>query len=262
MSEPIERTCITGVDPAGVFSTPWMRNDFQEAADLEEIGTALIANCPEFTDLKWATGREVDEDFDDGFPPIRIAYLWRKKASRSADRFKAGTLGKTGGKIKFLADAHYLVEIAADVNRFMTNWQMEALVYHELMHIKIARKALKRRDESEETKFVPDLKVRAHDLEMFFAEVERYGLWRSDLQKAQPTFAQAPLFGSDESVQESVVGRVTSVTLSSKDKSVTLTEPIDLTTRSGRNGLAPRVSNVTSDQAEALRRAGAANLGS
>lgn len=183
MAEPIEKEkrCVLGVDPNAQFEIPFVFGDFMEAPDLEEIGAALIATCDEFERIRWAM-QETE---------LKILYRWRKKAAKQADRYKAGTLQKAGGLVKHLADSEYIVQIAADANRGATNWHMEALVYHELKHIKIEVKLI---GSKEDAVPAPDPKVRAHDLEMFLSEVDRYGLWRSDLERALATFQQAPLF--------------------------------------------------------------------
>lgn len=177
------KTCITGAAPEDLFKIPFVFGDFQEAPDLKEIGDELIERYDEFERLRWAMR-------DEG---VTILYLWRKKASKNADRVKAGTLQKSAGLIKFLSHSRYVVQIAADANFGATNLQMEALVYHELYHIKMEVKIV---GKGEDAVSVPDPKVRAHDLEMFLPEVERYGLWRGDLIRAQKTFEQAPLFGN------------------------------------------------------------------
>lgn len=189
-----ERRCVTGADPDEPYNVPWFSSEYREAPDLARIGEALIAACDEFEDLRWAMGRS-EEDDDGDESAFAILYLWKKKASKTNDRVKLGQLAKAAGKVKHLSESEYIVEIAADASRGMTHWEMEAAVFHELYHIKIERKVLKQRVETEDIKVVPDLKVRAHDLEMFHAEVERYGLWRPDLRRGQTTFAQAPMFG-------------------------------------------------------------------
>ena len=181
MPDPIVKRCVTGADPDAPFEIPTIFEDFQEASELAEIGRELIATCDEFERIRWAI-KETE---------LQILYRWRKKAAKQNDRVKAGTLQKAGGLIRHLSESEYIVQIAADANRGATNWHMEALVYHELRHIKIEVKLIGPKDDPMP---VPDPKVRAHDVEMFLSEVERYGLWRGDLGRALTTFQQAPLF--------------------------------------------------------------------
>ncbi len=192
--QPAARCCVTGVDPDERFDIPFVIDEFQLAPQLAAIGNALIADCEEFERLRWAMASE----------GLTILYLWRKKAAKSADRYKTGTLGKTSGVTKFLAKSQYVVQIACDANRGATNLHMEALVFHELRHIKIETKLV---GKGEEAEAVPDLKVRAHDLEMFDAEVARYGLWRADLERAKRTFEQAPLFEHAPAKRSKAAGR-------------------------------------------------------
>lgn len=185
-TETVARTLILGGDPDAPFRIPILSGDFRDAPDLKRIGDALIAACEELEDLKWA----IEED---GFT---IAYVWKKKASKSADRFVLGAQGKPGGLAKHFATeakgarVGYTVTLAADANRGQTNWQIEARVFHELYHCKIARKVV---GKGEDRRTVPVLKVRGHDLEMFWAERRRYGDWHSALAKGAEVFAQTTL---------------------------------------------------------------------
>lgn len=193
MTEPIvskERTSVLARDPDERFGVPFCYGDFEEAPDLEMLGDALIETCKEFEDIRWA--REEGE--------MAILYRWQKKASKSADRVVSGSLARAAGLVRHLSDSEYVIKIAADINYMATNWQMEALVFHELMHIKINRQVV---GKGENIVLVPELKVKAHDLEMFWAEVNRYGLWRRDLEQAQKTFEQAPLFATPQAKPKS-----------------------------------------------------------
>lgn len=184
---PVERSLITGGDPDAPFNVPFaMRDDFMDAPELKRIGDALIAQCEEFDDLKWA----IEED---GFT---IAYVWKKKASKSADKFVAGKNTKASGLAKHFAReakgaaVGYVVALAIDANYGATAYTIEARVFHELYHALIGRKT-KGRGEDKIT--VPVLKVRGHDLEMFWSERQRYGDWHAALEKGREVFAQSRL---------------------------------------------------------------------
>jgi hypothetical protein len=186
-TEPtVERVLVTGGDPDAPFNVPILFSDFRDAPELARIGNALIQSCEEFDDLKWA----IEED---GF---KIAYVWKKKASKSADKFVAGKQGKPGGLAKHFATeakgatVGYTVVLAADANYGQTNWQIEARVFHELYHCLIGRKT---KGKGDDKVTVPVLKVRGHDLEMFWAEKQRYGDWHSALKKGSEVFAQSKL---------------------------------------------------------------------
>lgn len=167
---------ITGGDPDERFPVPFIADEFQEAPELDKIASALIERCHDFTDLFIAVERS----------GIEVRCRWRKKAARNADRFRVGTLQKTSGLLKHYSEAHYLIVVAVDATMGFTRRQMEALIYHELCHINIQ---FHTDDDTGET--MVELKTHAHEVEMFHAEVKRYGLWRGDLKQASETFRQA-----------------------------------------------------------------------
>lgn len=186
-TETVERTLILGGDPDAPFPVPALIfGDFRDAPELKRIGDALIAACDELEDLRWA----IEED------DFTIAYVWKKKASKSADKFVAGKNHKSSGMTSHFAKeakgqrVGYVVALAADANYGQTNYQIEARVFHELYHCKIGRKTV---GKGEDKQTVPVLKVRGHDLEMFWAERQRYGDWHSALEKGREVFAQTRL---------------------------------------------------------------------
>jgi hypothetical protein len=115
---------------------------------------------------------------------LSLVYVWKKKGAKSDDMIRTGALAKTGGMVKFFSGANYVIGLSADANFGRTRYQVEAEMWHQLNHIKILRKTVGKGDDK---RVVPVLKKRAHDLEMFFGEVERYGLWRTPLKRARPS---------------------------------------------------------------------------
>jgi len=147
--------------------------DYAAAPDVERLADALIAACPELRFLQ----------------EVVIRYVWRRKAQTSQGRQVLGTCKPLTGLPKFaLGGGEFIVVLNAEGCRdaHLTAWQQEALIFHELCHIAPADPG--------------DPAARptgcAHDAELFFAEVRRYGAWQRDLTRAAETFAQIPLVGA------------------------------------------------------------------
>lgn len=146
--------------------------DFLPAADLERIAEDLIDEYAELEHLADA----------------KIVFLWKREGGKHLDQPKLGCCTKASGMVKHFAQADWVIWLAADhlMWAYFTRRQVEAALYHELLH------AGEKTDEKGETR--PS--VEGHDAEMFCKEIERYGLWRQDLQLASRAFAgaQLPLF--------------------------------------------------------------------
>lgn len=122
-----------------------------------------------------------------------IVVRWKEKGGESNGKATLGKCVKLSGHARHFAGADYLVWVAADhvrVSAFSAR-QLEALLWHELEHVLV---------EYDEKTGDPAYKVVGHDCEMFRSEVERYGLWRFDLEAAADAFAavrQLPLAAAD-----------------------------------------------------------------
>lgn len=177
-----EQRCITGADPLETCSAPYSgefgASDFMYAPQVEVIAQELVRSCPEFDVL--------EAMIDSG--KFRVAYLWRKKAAKSCGKTVLGKSIKVSGYARHFSEADFVVEIAADAARSLTNYQLEAAIYHELLHIGIEY------DEDEDGNETLVIRPQAHDVEMFNDEVQRYGLWKNDLADAAIAFKQAPLW--------------------------------------------------------------------
>lgn len=130
---------------------------------------------------------------------IPIRYVFRDKAASSRGKLVLGKARKSTGLNATLVHLvrhdeppervdFFVIEIAQNTWRAMTDDQKTALVDHELSHCLTE---------------IPDgpdddvkLVLAGHDLEEFAAVVRRHGLWRPDLEtfmanSAQPTLHEA-----------------------------------------------------------------------
>lgn len=144
---------------------------FIEAPEISVIAEELIRKWPEFYELS---------DLD-------IKYVWQKKGTLKAGKAVFGKCTKVSGLAEFFGECNYVIAIAADLCRAydFDRETMTALVYHELCHISV---------EEDEDTGDPILGIKGHDVEMFFDEIKRYGLWTEDLKAAKKAFEQMPLF--------------------------------------------------------------------
>ena len=156
---------VTGGDPNDVYPVPrhdQFVDDFGEpidylhGGDIEEIANALIAT--EAPELRHASH-------------ARIRYLWRRQGGGSHGRVVLGRCHRASGMLRYWADCDFVISLSADHLRDMqaTAYQVEALVYHELLHIT--------------TDMYGRLTLRGHDWEGFVLEILRYGLWKADLEQ-------------------------------------------------------------------------------
>jgi hypothetical protein len=154
------RTLVTSGDPETPARVPadviFEEHDAEYllAPELERIGQALIADCEELAHLTTAD----------------IAYCWRRKGAKHCGKAVAAKGQKVSGLTKFYAKADFVIIVAADHLRDwgLDNWQMEALIHHELLHCQV---------DDETGKPAPA----AHDVELFIENVSRYGLWHPSL---------------------------------------------------------------------------------
>lgn len=254
----MERGCINGEDPDAPYPVPRFSADFKAAPDLERIANELISACGEFEDIAWAIEEEA----------LVITYVWKKKGAKTDGMIRTGALAKTGGMVKHFAGANYVIGLSADACFGRTRFQIEAEIWHQLRHINIQRKTTGKGDDKVT---VPVLKKRAHDLEMFFGEVDRYGLWRTPLKQGQRTFAQAPLFdgaGAAVSAGKSIDEQLDDLhelgaTISHDGRSLQSAGELSAAVADVMEGAVKRKransspSNTTPDQADALHLAGA-----
>ena len=143
---------------------------FISAPDIEQIAGALI-------DVR-------SEDL--GFlRDFQLAYLWKAKGGKAKGRATFGKLTKPSGLLKHFAGVTYVLWLAADHcgEARMSNWQIEALVCHELLHAAV--------DEDGEPGVV------GHDFEGFRKEVEHYGFWDEGLAEIERAGLQLRLLSAE-----------------------------------------------------------------
>jgi hypothetical protein len=140
--------------------------DYVEAEDLKKIGEAIIETQGGFGYLR----------------DRKIVYLWKKKGGTRAGKAVLGKCQRPAGLLAKFCDADWIVWLAADHHTAFrsTRFQIEATVFHELCHTDVD-------EETEEALLV------GHEYEGFCREVELYGAWRGDLEKAARSFQQLNL---------------------------------------------------------------------
>ncbi|CCF83618.1 putative metallopeptidase [Nitrolancea hollandica] len=174
LSQQIQTTFVTDGNPDMPYRIPTSLAfgegdeavEFLHASDLAAIGNALIERDPQrFGHLA----------------SFHIAYLWRAKGGTPGGKPKFGMCQRPSGLLKFFSGVDFVVWLAADNCREhgLSNYQIEALVYHELLHAGVT-------DDFKPT-------IWPHDFQAFRAEIETYGAWQTDLQLAQRSFEQLRL---------------------------------------------------------------------
>jgi hypothetical protein len=152
-----KKELINGGDPEAKFTLPGANDfgeaDFIRAADLKEIGDALVESLPELSDLQ----------------EMKIIYLWKRKGPEKPRR-KLGTCQSPGGLLEYFSGADFIICLMVNncAALQVTKWSVEAIVYHELKHAGVI---------DGEPTMIP------HDCECFAGDIRRYGLWKSDLEK-------------------------------------------------------------------------------
>ncbi len=137
--------------------------DFLEAAPVAVIGRKLI--------------KKYDEDFGD-IRNAEIIYLWKKKGGSGGGKNVLGKCQKPSGLLSHFTEADYIIWLAADNCLGLTEFQITALVFHELKHAFYNK---------QENKY----ETRSHDFEGFGKEVEIFGNWKSDITAMGASFKRA-----------------------------------------------------------------------
>lgn len=167
---------IDGKDPLGKFFTPpemdFGEEAFLPAGTIETLANWLIRSRQEFRHLRDA----------------RISYYWKAKGGTSGGKVTLGKAQKPGGFLQWVTETDFIIFISADHCRDMaiTNFQMEALVYHELCHCGQREKLDKDGEPTGEFVFA----IVAHDVTTFHNEIAHYGGWLADLRQNRNTWEQ------------------------------------------------------------------------
>jgi hypothetical protein len=154
--------------------------DYRESEQLEALAWEVINRHPEFHWLR---------DFQGG---AEIHVVWKRKGGKSKGKATFGTCTKPSGMLKFYAKADYIIWIAADHLRESgwTNFQLEALVYHELKH---CEPVIDDDPKSPTAGEIIGYGLKTHDSEVFFSELVRYGAWNQSRADLRDTWAQVAL---------------------------------------------------------------------
>lgn len=189
VTEQRARTLVTGGNPDKLFPVPPEEAfaevegpvEYIEAPDVERVAAALIGTCSEFSHLRERA----------------LVYLWRAEGGKTKGKATLGKCAKPSGLLKHFAEADFMVWLAADHVRGMqfSAWQVEALVYHELLHAGATDKG--------EPVLWP------HDFEGFRPEVSRYGAWKPDLAEAAKSFQPRLPLADGPSLRDDGVEEVT-----------------------------------------------------
>lgn len=152
-----------------VFEDPGSSDgEFVKAKDLEAIAVRLIDH------------HEVRFEH---LHKMRVAYLWKRAGGEQQGKARFGHTKKSAGLLRFFSGTDFVIWLAADHLRTLnpgdrpaTFWQVEGMVYHELMHIGIDNKE--------------NPVLRGHDWQGFAEEIRRYGPWNEDAEMIRVAFKQ------------------------------------------------------------------------
>jgi len=162
--EDLAATDAYPVPEDGRFVVGGIEREFIDGPDLEVLAGNVIEQF----------SMRIAEDFD-------IRWLWKREQTGEA----MGKCSRTTGALKHFTDADFVIWVAADGPREhqFTRRQIEAVVYHELLHVSITDKGKPA--------------IRKHDAEVFREELREFGLWNTRLQKTfgqleMPLYADRP----------------------------------------------------------------------
>jgi hypothetical protein len=139
-------------------------SDFINGDRLEPLAQWLLERSPELAPVE----------------TFNVQFLWKRKASKSNATLTAGKCIKTSGPLKLYSGADFVIWLAADVFGAVTPHVLAAALYHELSHISEA--------EGADDTIRPA--VRNHEWEGFVSEIQRFGLWRGELERVSEAVTQ------------------------------------------------------------------------
>lgn len=140
---------INGVDP-----TEWAEEDKMVRAYAPEAVAKILIPVHH----GWLRGRP-------------IAYLWREEMERNG-KIVLGKASKASGKVRYFGEVDFVIEFHWTAWQALSPRERVALVDHELTHC-----GVESTDSGERLRMVP------HDVEEFSSIVERWGLWKPDLEQ-------------------------------------------------------------------------------
>ena len=150
---------MSGRRPEDIYPVPSAEVFEQEESEFLGLGLDTIGEG-----LRAAFGKRFGHLAD-----CQFEYRWKRSGGKQGGNPRMGTCQKPSGLLKHFSGCDFIIWLAADHCRdeHMTNYQIEALMFHELCHASA--------DEDGKPTLL------GHDIEAFKAEVEEYGLWERDL---------------------------------------------------------------------------------
>lgn len=142
--------------------------DFLKAPELKQIADRLIQEYPELSHLK-------DADID---------FYWKASGGKSKGRKTLGRCELAKGLVHFHTEADFIIWLGADNCQGSTEYFIEAIIFHELLHARW-------NDDTDKWCVV------GHFYEGFPEEFLRYGTWKQDMEiikKAADKATQPKLF--------------------------------------------------------------------
>ena len=137
------------------------QSDFNEgeylnAPELEALATHLIGQYEPFS---W-------------IPTLRIAYLWKRKATKSRGEQVAGQVQRTPKLLRHFVTAEYVVWLGADYfdGLEIRHKEIEQTMWHALCHFHKEEKLNKKEPDKPKIKIT----LTGHDVELFFSEMKKY----------------------------------------------------------------------------------------
>lgn len=141
-----------------------IQSEFLHAPELAQIGKKLLNNYLELSHLEDA----------------EIIYLWKLKGGASGGKSTLGKCVLAKSLVGFFSEADFIIWLGADNLQGVSPKTLEAVVYHELLHA----------GKNDDGKWF----IVPHEFEGFSKEIERYGMWREDMEPIKDAFFQLSLF--------------------------------------------------------------------
>lgn len=136
---------------------------------------SLVPTVKDFDDQEYLTAPELEKlafklisaesDYFGWILSLRMAYLWKKKAGKSRNKVIAGQVQRTPKLLRHFVSTDYIIHVAANLFEGIEHdhISIERIVYHELLHL------------IPNNKKPGQAKLQAHDKELFFREIQKYG---------------------------------------------------------------------------------------
>jgi len=99
-----------------------------------------------------------------------ICFIFRKEAQKNKGKAVIGHCEKISEKMQVFQDFNFLIWLSKDDWERMTSEQREALIDHELCHIKLGDAGLT---------------IVGHDFEEFYEIIQRHGMWDQRLKRIE-----------------------------------------------------------------------------